>query len=91
MDESCDLTLPAMSMLTVEEAPKVLRIGRSLAYQLTGEYLASGGVSGVPVIRIGGCLRVPRGALLELALTGRVVRVCDVDIERALVGAMADD
>lgn len=91
MDESCDLTLPAMSMLTVEEAAKVLRIGRSLAYQLTGEYLASGGVSGVPVIRIAGCLRVPRWALLELALTGRVVRVCDVDIERALVGAMADD
>jgi hypothetical protein len=31
----------------------------------------------MPVIRVGGCLRVPRWALLELALTGRVVRLCD--------------
>ena len=55
----------------------MLRIGRSLAYQLAGEYDATGGVSGLPVIRLGGCLRVPRWALLELALTGRVVRLCD--------------
>ena len=63
-------------LLTVEEAARVLRIGRSLAYQLAAEYDASGGLAGMPVIRIGGCLRVPRWALLELALTGRVVRLC---------------
>lgn len=69
--------LPATPLLTIEEASHVLRIGRSLAYQLANEYLATGGVAGVPVIRIGACLRVPRWALIELATTGRVVRLCD--------------
>lgn len=65
-------------LLTVAEATDVLRIGRSLGYQLAREYLASGGTSGLPVIRLGSqCLRVPRWALMELATTGRVVRLCD--------------
>ena len=80
MDVSVMLGMPAAPLLTVEEAAGVLRIGRSLAYQLAGEYDATGGVSGLPVIRLGGCLRVPRWALLELALTGRVVRLCDAEI-----------
>lgn len=65
------------SVLTVEEAARVLRIGRSLSYQLAREYLDSGGASGLPVIRVGSCLRVPRWALMELAQTGRVVRLSD--------------
>ena len=73
-----DALVPSTPLLTVEEAAKVLRIGRSLAYQLTGEYLGSGGTSGLPCIRLGGCLRVPRWALVELVMTGRVVRLCDV-------------
>lgn len=77
MNASEMLGVPATPLLTVEEAASVLRIGRSLAYQLAGEYDATSGVSGLPVIRLGGCLRVPRWALLELALTGRVVRLCD--------------
>jgi hypothetical protein len=72
--------VPATPSLTIEEAARVLRIGRSLAYQLAREYEWSGGVSGLPVIRVGGCLRVPRWALLELVLTGRVVRLCDADV-----------
>lgn len=65
-------------LLTIGEATRVLRIGRSLGYQLAREYLASGGTSGLPVIRLGSqCLRVPRWALMELATTGRVVRLCD--------------
>ncbi len=65
-------------LLTIAEATGVLRIGRSLGYELAREYLASGGTSGLPVIRIGSqCLRVPRWALMELATTGRVVRLCD--------------
>ena len=76
--DSCDvLGVPPVPLLTIEEAGRVLRVGRSLAYQLAGEYEASGGLSGLPVIRLGGCLRVPRWALLQLALTGRVVRLCD--------------
>lgn len=73
-----DVLVPPTPLLTVEEAAKVLRVGRSLAYQLTSEYLGSGGMSGLPCIRVGGCLRVPRWALVELAMTGRVVRLCDV-------------
>lgn len=69
------------SLLTLSEATRVLRIGRSLGYQLAREYLASGGTSGLPVIRLGEqCLRVPRWALLELATTGRVVRLCDAPV-----------
>ena len=63
--------LPAL--LTVEESARVLRIGRSLAYQLAREYEATGGVEGLPVIRVRTCLRVPRWALIELIRTGRVV------------------
>lgn len=60
-------------VLAVEEAAEVLRIGRTLAYALAKRYEATGGVEGLPVIRLGGCLRVPRWALLELALNGRTV------------------
>lgn len=75
--------VPPTPLLTVEEAAKVLRVGRSLAYQLTGEYLGSGGMSGLPCIRLGGCLRVPRWALVELVMTGRVVRLCDAVVPSA--------
>ena len=84
MDSSAMLGVPAPPLLTVEEAASVLRIGRSLAYQLAREYDASGGVSGLPVVRFGGCLRVPRWALLELAQCGRVVRLCDADVPTEL-------
>ena len=80
MDMSDTLGIPTAPLLTVEEAAGVLRIGRSLAYQLAGQYDVTGGVSGLPVIRLGGCLRVPRWALVELALTGRVVRLCDDEV-----------
>ena len=67
-------------LLTLREAAEVLRIGRSLACKLAHEYLNSGGTSGLPVVRLGGkCLRVPRWALMELAATGRVVRLCDAE------------
>jgi len=75
-------------LLTLREAADVLRIGRSLAYQLAHEYLNSGGTSGLPVVRLGEkCLRVPSWALMELASTGRVVRLCDAE---ALVGGASD-
>ena len=67
-------------LLTLQEAAEVLRIGRSLAYQLAHEYLNSGGTSGLPVLRLGEkCLRVPRWALIELVTTGRVMRLCDAE------------
>lgn len=81
--------LPEAPLLTMEEAADVLRVGRSSVYQLANDYFASGGISGMPVIRIGGCLRVPRWALLELVMTGRVVRLCDALVIDVLAAAEA--
>lgn len=53
-------------MLTVEEAAATLRVGRRLAYELAARYLASGGTEGLPVVRLGRCLRVPRNKLVQL-------------------------
>lgn len=53
--------LPAF--MTVEEAAKVLRIGRSKAYELTVEWETTGGKSGLPFIRLGHQKRVPREAI----------------------------
>jgi hypothetical protein len=69
-----------LSLLTMREATDVLRVGRTLGYQLAHEYLNSGGTSGLPVIRFSKeCYRVPRWALIELVTTGRVVRLCDAE------------
>ena len=89
MDALFKPEIPDVVVLTVEEAGQVLRIGRSLAYQLAARYEASGGMDGLPVIRVAGCLRVPRWALLELAMTGRVVRLCDADIQETAEAAEA--
>ncbi len=68
------------TLLTMNEATRILRIGRTLGYQLAHEYLNSGGTSGLPVIRFSKeCYRVPRWALMELVTTGQVVRLCDAD------------
>ncbi len=59
--------LPAL--LTVEEAAKELRIGRTKAYAMAQEWRRSGGKSGLPVVDFGHVLRVPRRQL-ELLLGG---------------------
>jgi len=74
LTDTVDLAaLPAL--LTVEEAARLLRIGRTLAYRLARRYEATGGLKGLPVIRFGSCFRVPRWALIELITTGRVVQL----------------
>lgn len=62
-------------LYTVDEAAALLRISRTLAYEMAGQYVASCGQAGLPVIRLRKRLRVPRWALLELALHGRVVSI----------------
>ncbi|MCP4380633.1 MAG: helix-turn-helix domain-containing protein [Hyphomicrobiales bacterium] len=52
-------------MLRVDEAAEVLRISRSRAYDEVAVYQRSGGLEGLPSIRIGRSLRVPKRALLE--------------------------
>jgi len=51
-------------MLRVEEAAAVLRISRSRAYDEVAAFQRTGGAAGIPSIRIGRCLRVPKRALL---------------------------
>ncbi len=65
-------------LLKIAEAAAEMRISVSLAYQLAHEYLNSGGAVGLPVMRFGTCMRVPRWALDVLITTGRVVRLSDV-------------
>lgn len=78
-------------MLTVCEAAAVLRIGRTLAYQLASRFLA-GGSDGIPVVRIGGCLRVPRVALAELVRHGRLATPADLEATiAAAVDTLLDD
>ncbi len=61
------MTVP--DLLTVEEAARVLRIGRSSAYELASRFLASDGADGVPVVRVGRLLRVPRAGLEDFMRT----------------------
>jgi hypothetical protein len=53
-------------VLTVEEAAGMLRIGRSAAYEAARRYLDTGGAEGLPVVRLGRRLRVPRPALARM-------------------------
>lgn len=52
--------------LTVEEAAALLRIGRTSAYALAREWRKTGGREGLPVVKLGRQLRVPRAALKVL-------------------------
>ncbi len=58
------------TLLTVPEAASALRIGRSTAYDLAHAWLDSGGTKGLPVVVIGGSLRVPVVALERLFAIG---------------------
>jgi excisionase family DNA binding protein len=53
----------APDLLTVEEVARVLRIGRTKAFELVRRWLATDGTDGLPAVRVGHQLRVPRGAV----------------------------
>lgn len=56
--------------LTVSEAAEILSISRNTAYLATKRYRATNGAEGLPVVQLGGCLRVPRAALERMAGIG---------------------
>ncbi|MGH8973295.1 MAG: hypothetical protein ACRD0C_08820 [Acidimicrobiia bacterium] len=56
--------------LTVAEAGRLLRIGRTKAYELTREWRVTGGRSGLPVVDLGDVLRVPGPAIERMLVTG---------------------
>ena len=70
-DEFSDLPL----LLTVEEVARLFRLGRSTAYERVNLYLDTGGLAGVPAIRIGSSIRAPRWALIEWLTTGVLPRL----------------
>jgi excisionase family DNA binding protein len=75
MDEPIDEWDALPIMLTIDEAARVLRIGRSKAYELAANYTSSGGTQGLPCLRLGDLLRVPKFALHEFVTTGRIVQL----------------
>ena len=52
--------------LKVEEAARILRISRTSAYEQANQWLASDGRVGLPVVRLGRSLRVPRKAIEDM-------------------------
>jgi hypothetical protein len=61
---SVEREIPAL--LTVEEAGRLLRIGRTKAYAMAREWRETDGRAGLPVVDLGHVLRVPRRALEDL-------------------------
>jgi excisionase family DNA binding protein len=51
--------------LTVPEAAALLRVGRTLAYELVHQWHTTGGAKGLRSVRVGRSLRIPRTALIE--------------------------
>ena len=51
--------------LTVEQAGKLLQLGRSKTYELTVEWERSGGKSGIPFVWFGNQKRIPLDALMR--------------------------
>jgi len=49
--------------LSIEQTAAVLEISRTAAYTLANQWLRTAGAEGLPVVRLGRTLRVPRSAL----------------------------
>ncbi len=61
-------SLPAF--LRVDEAAKILRISRSAAYEMANAWFATNGETGLPAVRLGRSIRIPRTAVERLLDVG---------------------
>lgn len=64
------MTSDEPAVMTIEEAARVLRIGRSAAYEQARRFISTGGAEGLPAVKLGRCLRVPRQALSRMLELG---------------------
>jgi excisionase family DNA binding protein len=51
--------------MTIEQAARVLQLGRSKTYELSVEWERSGGRTGLPFVWFGHQKRIPRAALVR--------------------------
>ena len=70
-------------LLTVEEAARVLRIGRTKAYAMAVEWRTTHGKAGLPVVDFGNALRVPR-CQLEAIVGGPITSLGDLPTSSAI-------
>lgn len=68
MPSGTNATLPPTleelpELMTVMEAASYLRVGRDATYELCRQWFASSGAAGLPAIKIGRKIRIPRAAL----------------------------
>ncbi|MBO0748447.1 MAG: helix-turn-helix domain-containing protein, partial [Acidimicrobiaceae bacterium] len=61
--EACPIFDDLPPFMTIDQAAKVLQLGRSKAYQLSVEWERTGGESGLPFLWFGHQKRIPRAAL----------------------------
>jgi hypothetical protein len=74
-------------LLTVEEAARYLRIGRTKAYAMAKQWRDTGGQTGLPVIDLENALRVPRDELEQVIGTKLTVPLAEA-LHRAPLPAM---
>ena len=77
-------------LLTVEEAARVLRIGRTKAYAMTVEWRRTHGRTGLPVVDFGNALRVPR-CQLEAIVGGPITSLEDPPTSPEIAAPLASD
>ena len=58
------------TFLRVREAAVILGISASAAYELVNSWLATDGQTGLPAVRLGRTIRIPRAAIERLAAVG---------------------
>ena len=54
--------------LTVAQVQELCQLSRTQVYEQTTRYRVTGGTAGIPVVEFGRCLRIPKAALLRMAL-----------------------